>query len=57
MDVTDTASVVELCGEIGGKTDILINNARFVRPGGILDRADVGFAREEMEVFRRNLPP
>jgi NAD(P)-dependent dehydrogenase (short-subunit alcohol dehydrogenase family)/uncharacterized OB-fold protein len=50
MDVTDTASVVELCGEIGGKTDILINNARFVRPGGILDRADVAFAREEMEV-------
>ncbi|MDA9975226.1 SDR family NAD(P)-dependent oxidoreductase [Alphaproteobacteria bacterium] len=50
MDVTDTASVHELCGEIGGKTDILINNARFVRPGGILDRSDVGFAREEMEV-------
>jgi NAD(P)-dependent dehydrogenase (short-subunit alcohol dehydrogenase family)/uncharacterized OB-fold protein len=50
MDVTDTASVRELSGEIGGKTDILINNARFVRPGGILERADVGFAREEMEV-------
>ncbi|MHA6345306.1 SDR family NAD(P)-dependent oxidoreductase [Roseivivax sp. CAU 1761] len=50
LDVTDTSSVVELAGEIGGKTDILINNARFVRPGGILARGDTGFARDEMEV-------
>ena len=50
LDVTDTRSVAELCGEIGGKTDILINNARFVRPGGITGRDDVVFAREEMEV-------
>ncbi|WP_136659251.1 SDR family NAD(P)-dependent oxidoreductase [Nitratireductor sp. XY-223] len=50
LDVTDTASVAELAGEIGGKTDILVNNARFVRPGGIMDRGDVVFARDEMEV-------
>ena len=50
MDVTDTASVQKLAGEIGGKTDILINNARFVRPGGVLARGDTTFAREEMEV-------
>lgn len=50
LDVTDTASVKELLGEIGGKTDILINNARFVRPGGIIDRGDVNFARDEMDV-------
>ena len=50
LDVTDGSSVVELAGEIGGKTDILINNARFVRPGGILERGDTVFAREEMEV-------
>lgn len=50
LDVTDTASVTELAGEIGGKTDILINNARFVRPGGIMDRGDVIFSRDEMEV-------
>lgn len=50
LDVTDTASVRELAGEIGGKTDILINNARFVRPGGVLGRGDTGFARDEMEV-------
>ncbi len=50
LDVTDTASVKKLAGEIGGKTDILINNARFMRPGGVLDRGDTGFAKEEMEV-------
>ncbi|MCY6379435.1 SDR family NAD(P)-dependent oxidoreductase [Hoeflea prorocentri] len=50
LDVTDTASVQELAGEIGGKTDILINNARFVRPGGVLARGDTAFARDEMEV-------
>lgn len=50
LDVTDTASVEKLAGEIGGKTDILVNTARFVRPGGVLDRGDTAFAREEMEV-------
>ena len=50
LDVTDQSSVRELAGEIGGKVDILVNNAEFVRPGGALARADAGFAREEMEV-------
>ncbi len=50
LDVTDTASVEKLAGEIGGKTDILINNARFIRPGGVLDRGDTAFAKNEMEV-------
>lgn len=50
MDVTDTASVQKMAGEIGGKTDILINTAHFLRPGGVLDRGDTGFARDEMEV-------
>ncbi|MEE9333345.1 MAG: SDR family NAD(P)-dependent oxidoreductase [Granulosicoccaceae bacterium] len=50
LDVTDTASVSKLAGEIGGKTDILINNARFMRPGGVLDRGDTGFAKDEIEV-------
>ncbi len=50
LDVTDTASVKELAGEIGGKADILINNARFIRPGGALARGDTGWARDEMEV-------
>lgn len=50
LDVTDTASVQKLAGEIGGKTDILINNARFMRPGGVLARGDTVFARDEMDV-------
>jgi len=49
LDVTDTASVQRLAGEIGGKTDILVNNARFLRPGGVLARGDTAFARDEME--------
>ena len=50
LDVTDTSSVRELAGEIGGKTDILINNARFIRPGGALQRGDTAFAHDEIEV-------
>lgn len=50
LDVTDTASTRELAGEIGGKVDILVNNARFIRPGGVLSQGDTAFARDEMEV-------
>lgn len=50
LDVTDTSSVKRMAGEYGGKTDILVNNARFMRPGGVLERRDTAFAREEMEV-------
>lgn len=50
LDVTDTASVQELAGTMAGKTDILVNTARFLRPGGPLARGDTAFARDEMEV-------
>lgn len=50
LDVTDTASVQKMAGEIGGKTDILINNSRFMRPGGVLTRGDTAAARDEMEI-------
>jgi NAD(P)-dependent dehydrogenase (short-subunit alcohol dehydrogenase family)/uncharacterized OB-fold protein len=50
LDVTDTKSVQELAAEIGGKVDILINNARFVRPGGVAARGDTNFAATEMDV-------
>jgi NAD(P)-dependent dehydrogenase (short-subunit alcohol dehydrogenase family) len=49
LDVTDADSLQNLAGEIGGKTDILINTARFIRPGGVLGN-DTVFARDEMEV-------
>ncbi len=50
LDVTDTRSVQELAGEVGGKVDILINTAEYVRPGSALSRGDVITARDEMEV-------
>ena len=50
LDLTDTSSVRKLAGEYGGKIDILINNARFIRPGGVLARGDTTFARDEIEV-------
>lgn len=49
LDLTDTVSVQELAAEIGGKTDILINTAEYIRPGGALGRRDITIAREEME--------
>tara|TARA_R110002020_G_scaffold29585_1_gene93323 strand:- start:16922 stop:18169 length:1248 start_codon:yes stop_codon:yes gene_type:complete len=49
LDVSDASSVQRLAAEIGGKTDILINTARHVRPGGVLG-SDTVFAREEFEI-------
>lgn len=49
LDVTDSNSVVELAGEIGGKTDILVNNARFIRPGGAIRSASLDFASEAIQ--------
>lgn len=49
LDVTDTTSVNELAGEIGGKTDILVNTAEYVRPGSALERQGILTARDEME--------
>lgn len=48
LDVTDTSSVTRLAAEIGGKVDILINTASFLRPGGVLG-GDTVFARDSME--------
>jgi NAD(P)-dependent dehydrogenase (short-subunit alcohol dehydrogenase family) len=48
LDVTDPTSVKKLAAEIGGKTDILINTARHVRPGGVL--GGHGFCPRRMEV-------
>jgi short-subunit dehydrogenase len=50
LDVTDTKSLQRLAGEFGGKIDILINNARFIRPGGVIERTDTNHASREMDV-------
>ena len=49
LDLTDTESVRELAGDIGGKVDILINTAEHTRAGGVIERGDLQTAREEME--------
>ncbi|MDO5604042.1 MAG: SDR family oxidoreductase [Paracoccus sp. (in: a-proteobacteria)] len=49
LDVTDADSLRDLAGDIGARVDILINNARHTRPGGVLGRADTITARQELE--------
>lgn len=49
LDITDTSSVNGLAGEIGGKTDILINTAECIRRGSTMERAGIETARDEME--------
>ncbi|MCO4825356.1 MAG: SDR family NAD(P)-dependent oxidoreductase [Amylibacter sp.] len=49
LDVTDASSVTKLAAEIGGKVDILINTASYVRPGGIMGN-DTNFATKSFEV-------
>ncbi|MGE5116469.1 MAG: SDR family NAD(P)-dependent oxidoreductase [Betaproteobacteria bacterium] len=50
MDLTDGRSVAELAGEIGGKVDIVINNAEVHRAHGIGSRRGTDAARLEMDV-------
>ena len=49
LDVTDVSSIDRLSAEIGGKVDILINTASFVRPGGVMGQ-DAVFAKDAFEV-------
>ena len=50
LDLTDSRSVVELAGEIGGKVDIVVNSAEYHRAAGIGARVAVETARSEMDV-------
>jgi NAD(P)-dependent dehydrogenase (short-subunit alcohol dehydrogenase family) len=50
LDVTDARSVSKLAGEIGGRVDILINNAEVHRSHGVASRSGVDVARAEMDV-------
>jgi NAD(P)-dependent dehydrogenase (short-subunit alcohol dehydrogenase family)/uncharacterized OB-fold protein len=49
LDIASEASVMELAADIAGKTDILVNTADHVRPGGLLTRAGTGHLRGEIE--------
>jgi len=50
LDLTDARSVKDLAAEIGGKVDILVNNAEHHRAFGIDARRGIDAARAEMDV-------
>lgn len=50
LDLTDGRSVDELAGAIGGKVDIVINNAEVHRTYGIAARRGTDVARAEMDI-------
>lgn len=50
LDVTDSESVSDQAKQIGGRTDIIVNTAEHVRPGGIMQRHGLSVAREEMDI-------
>ncbi|MDQ6627526.1 MAG: SDR family NAD(P)-dependent oxidoreductase [Pseudomonadota bacterium] len=50
LDLSDGRSVTELAGEIGGKVDIVINNAEVHRGFGIAARRGIDAARAEMDI-------
>ncbi len=50
LDVTDSKNVREVAGEIGGKVDILVNNAELHRTYGISNRPGIDAARAEMDI-------
>jgi NAD(P)-dependent dehydrogenase (short-subunit alcohol dehydrogenase family)/uncharacterized OB-fold protein len=50
LDLTNGRSVAELAGEIGGKVDIVINNAEVHRAFGIGSRRGTDVAKAEMDI-------
>ena len=50
LDLTNGRSVTELAGEIGGKVDIVINNAEVHRTYGIATRRGTDVAKAEMDI-------
>jgi NAD(P)-dependent dehydrogenase (short-subunit alcohol dehydrogenase family)/uncharacterized OB-fold protein len=50
LDLTNGRSVTELAGEIGGKVDIVINNAELHRSFGIAARRGTDAAKAEMDI-------
>ena len=50
LDVTDTDSVDRLAASIGGKVEILVNTADHKRDGGVMNRRDVGLARDAFDI-------
>jgi short-subunit dehydrogenase len=49
LDPTDPTSVSELARRIGDKVDILVNNADYFRPGGVIAGGDASISRAAFE--------
>lgn len=49
LDVADERSAADLAADIAGKTDILVNTAEQIRPGGLLTRPGTALIRDEIE--------
>ena len=49
LDVADEKSTADLAADIAGQTDILVNTAEQIRPGGLTDRHGTAFMRDEIE--------
>jgi len=50
LDLTNSRAVTELAGQIGGKVDIVINNAEMHRTFGIGARRGIDAAKAEMDI-------
>ncbi|HEY3635948.1 MAG TPA: SDR family NAD(P)-dependent oxidoreductase [Caldimonas sp.] len=50
LDLTNGRSVAELAGELGGKVDIVVNNAELHRAFGIAARRGTDVAKAEMDI-------
>ncbi len=50
LDLTNGKAVDELAGSIGGKVDIVVNNAEVHRTYGIAARRGIDVARDEMDI-------
>jgi NAD(P)-dependent dehydrogenase (short-subunit alcohol dehydrogenase family)/uncharacterized OB-fold protein len=50
LDVTDTESVTKQAQQNGGRVDIVVNTAEYIRAGGIVDRQGLTVARIEIDV-------
>ncbi|WP_338311019.1 SDR family NAD(P)-dependent oxidoreductase [Bradyrhizobium sp. TM239] len=49
LDLADEKSVFNLAADIAGRTDIVVNTAEHIRPGGLLTRNGVSHFRDEIE--------
>lgn len=54
LDITDSDSVARLAGEYGGRIDIVVFNARHLRPGGVMAGNGI-YAREAFDVHALGL--